>query len=125
MGVFFGILSGLFYSVLFLVIRVVFDLVLNPHSDKVIRPFEGFKFKFGQDIAFTPPAFIAEHDLLFTAFVCGLVPLLMLIKGMLTYLHMYYMLWIGNRVLFSSAINPLEVWSISLSTITAMLGKGN
>ncbi len=100
MGVFFGIVSGLFYSVLFLVIRVVFDLVLNPHSDKVIRPFKGFKFKLGQDITFTPPDFIAEHDLLFTAFVCGLVPLLMLIKGMLTYLHMYYMLWIGNRVLY-------------------------
>ncbi len=99
-GVFFGVVSGLFYSVLFLVIRVVFDLVLNPHSDKVIRPFEGFKFKFGQDIAFTPPAFITEHDWIFTAFVCGLVPFLMLIKGLLTYLHMYCMLWIGNRVLF-------------------------
>ncbi|MFK5922019.1 MAG: ABC transporter ATP-binding protein [Verrucomicrobiota bacterium] len=100
MGVFFGVVSGLFYSILFLVIRVVFDLVLNPNSDKVIRPFEGFKFKFGQNFEFTPPAFITEHDLIFTAFVCGLVPLLMLIKGLLTYLHMYYMLWIGNKVLF-------------------------
>lgn len=100
MGVFFGIVSGLFYAVLFMVIRMVFDLVLNPNSDKVIRPFEGFKFKFGQDIAFTPPPFIAEHDWLFTAFVCGLVPLLMLLKGLLTYLHMYCMIWIGNKVLY-------------------------
>jgi len=100
MGVFFGVVSGLFYSVLFLVIRMVFDLVLNPNTDQVIRPFKGFKFKFGQDIAFTPPSFITEHDWLFTAFVCGLVPLLMLLKGLLTYLHMYCMIWIGNKVLF-------------------------
>lgn len=119
MGVFFGILSGLFYAVLFFVIKVVFDLVLNPDAERVIRPFEGMDFDFARKLEFTPPAFITEHDWIFTSFVCGLVPLLMLVKGLLTYLHQYCMIWVGNKVLFqlrdqsfASLVNqPLSFYS--------------
>jgi len=117
MGVFFGVVAGLFNAVLLFTLRAVFKIVLNTGDpEKAIKPFEGLKvpefLAWLEKVEFVPPPFIAEHDYLFVAFACALIPLMILIKGLLTYLHQYCMMWVGNKVLyqlrdecFSSLVN--------------------
>ncbi len=117
MGVFFGVAAGLFNAVLLFTLRAVFKIVLNTGDPEIaIKPFEDLKvpkfLAWLEQVEFVPPPFIAEHDYLFVAFACALIPLMILIKGLLTYLHQYCMMWVGNKVLyqlrdecFSSLVN--------------------
>ena len=101
MGVIFGILSGLFNAVLLLGIRVVFTVVLPPDPDsppQAIKPFD--KLPFWSDFEIPRPELEPDKEIWFVVAVCLLVPFLMLIRGLLTYLHQYFMIWIGNRVLY-------------------------
>ena len=115
MGVFFGVVAGLFNAVLLFTLRAVFKIVLDKGETVTsIKPFDDLKNvpQWLEKIEFTPPPFIAEHPTLFVTFVCALVPLMILIKGLLTYFHQYCMIWVGNKVLyqlrdecFSSLVN--------------------
>ena len=101
MGVIFGILSGLFNGILLLGIRTVFTVVLPPDPDKpiqAIKPFAGLPF--WKNFEIQRPDVPPDQQLWFVIAVCLSVPLLMLIRGLLTYLHQYCMLWVGNRVLY-------------------------
>lgn len=102
MGVVFGVAAGLFNGVLLLVIRTVFTVVLPPDPDKPlptdIRPFE--KLPFWQDVVIHRPDLSDDKQWIFVALVCMTVPLMILLRGVLTYLHQYCMIWVGNRVLY-------------------------
>ena len=102
MGVFFGVIAGLFNAVLLFTLRAVFKIVLDKGEATSIKPFDDLKNvpQWLENIEFVPPPFITEHQWLFVTFVCALVPLMILIKGLLTYLHQYCMLWVGNKVLY-------------------------
>ena len=101
-GVIFGVAAGLFNGVLLLVIRTVFTIILPPDPGKPlpedIRPFE--KMPFWQDVTITPPDVAGQNQWLFVILVCMTVPLMILLRGALTYLHQYCMIWVGNRVLY-------------------------
>ena len=101
MGVIFGILSGLFNGVLLVGIKMVFTVVLPDDPDKpmeAIKPFHDFPF--WKDFEIPRPDVPEDQQIWFVFAVCLTVPLLMLIRGLLGYLHQYCMIWIGNRVLF-------------------------
>lgn len=101
MGVIFGILSGLFNGVLLIGIKVVFTVVLPEDPDKpmeAIKPFHDFPF--WKDFEIPRPDIPEDQQIWFVFAVCLTVPLLMLIRGLLGYLHQYCMIWIGNRVLY-------------------------
>ncbi len=101
LGVIFGVLSGLFNGVLLVGIRTVFTVVLPPDPDKpveAIKPFHDFPF--WQDFEIARPDVPQDQQIWFVIAVCLCVPLLMLIRGLLTYLHQYCMIWVGNRVLY-------------------------
>ncbi len=101
MGVIFGVLAGLFNGVLLLGIRTVFTVVLPPDPEKppeAIKPFHDLPF--WSDFEIPRPDVPPDQQLHFVILVCLSVPLLMLIRGLLTYLHQYCMMWVGNRVLY-------------------------
>ncbi|MCB1229876.1 MAG: ABC transporter ATP-binding protein [Verrucomicrobiae bacterium] len=100
MGVVFGILSGMFNGILLLGIRTVFTVVL-PTADEVskpIKPFHGMPF--WHDFEIQRPDVPQDQQIWFVIAICMCVPLLILARGLLTYLHQYCMLWVGNRVLY-------------------------
>ena len=41
-----------------------------------------------------------QHNIWAVIGVCSLIPLMILIRGMLGYMHQYCMIWVGNRVLY-------------------------
>ena len=113
-SILFGVAAGLFNAVLLFTLRAVFKIILAEENTTVIRPFEDLKNapEWLLTIDFEPPRFLLENQGLFVASMCALVPLMILIKGLLTYMHQYLMIWVGNKILyqlrdesFSSLVN--------------------
>lgn len=63
-----------------------------------IEPFH--KIPYFHQFRFAKPHIAPEKEWIFVTCVCLSIPLLILIRGMLEYLHKYCMLWVGNRILF-------------------------
>lgn len=101
LGILFGVLTGGFNAVLLLTLKVVFGVVLGKEGE-AIRPFADLKLPLlpdaVTDFSLLPPT--GQAQWLWVAGVCGLIPLMILIRGMLDYLQQYFVLWVGNRVLF-------------------------
>lgn len=102
MGVVFGVVSGLFNGVMILAIRTVFTVVLPPDPEntvpEAIQPFKDLPF--WSDVVIPRPDIAADREWIFVSIVCLSIPLLLLIRGILTYLHQYCMIWVGTRVLY-------------------------
>ena len=101
MGVVFGVLSGLFNGVMILAIRTVFTVVLPPDPNQPAEAIQPFKdMPFWSDFVIPKPDIAADREWIFVSIVCLSIPMLLLIRGLLTYLHQYCMIWVGTRVLY-------------------------
>jgi ABC-type multidrug transport system fused ATPase/permease subunit len=110
MGIFFGILSGFSNAVMVFGFKIVFTIVLPAGADgeeasKPIKiPFVAEKVDVvgwvnDQLASFGIQPHGADGNLTAVIFACCLVPTLFLLRGVLTYLGNYCMMWVGNRVL--------------------------
>lgn len=99
LSILFGVLTGAFNAVLLFTLKIVFAVILG-ESGEAIHPFAGLPLLPGflQEFTLTPPSGMAQW--IWVASVCGLVPLMILIRGLLDYLQQYFILWVGNRVLY-------------------------
>ncbi len=101
-GVVFGVASGMFNLVLLFVFKFVFHIVLGSGDvgpDE--KPFNQFSNPFGGDpITIPVPDVTGDGGLIIVLLICGLIPLMILIRGMLGYLHQYCMFWVGNKILY-------------------------
>ncbi len=53
-----------------------------------------------KDVVVHPPDLPPGYEWIWVAGVCAIVPFLILLRGLWTYLHQYCMLWVGNKVLY-------------------------
>lgn len=101
LSILFGVISGAFNAVLLFTLKVVFAVILSGEGEAV-RPFADLDLPlfpgFLRELTLTPPA--GQAQWIWVAGVCGLVPLMILIRGLLEYLQQYFILWVGNRILF-------------------------
>jgi ABC-type multidrug transport system fused ATPase/permease subunit len=101
-GVFFGVIAGLFNAVMILGFNIAFSIVL-PGEDSIQPvkiPFLGEVDILAHIKAWFPQLdFNAGVPLAVVIGACALVPLLIFIRGMLTYFANYSMIWTGTRVL--------------------------
>jgi subfamily B ATP-binding cassette protein MsbA len=102
LGILFGITAGMFNGVVLFTMRAVFQVILSPDLETKIKPFQGIRFLSAgmRKFSITPPEFITRHEWVFISCVCALIPVMIMGRGLLTYLHQYFMIWVGNRVLF-------------------------
>lgn len=112
LGVIFGIISGIFNAVMLFGMKFVFEIILDGKSNQeaITVPLVGWKFQ--------PPQINieAEDALLTVVGVSLIIPFLILIRGLLGYLSSYYMLWVGQRVLYdlrSTCFSKLMAQSLS------------
>ncbi|MEO0413752.1 MAG: ABC transporter ATP-binding protein, partial [Verrucomicrobiota bacterium] len=98
----FGVLSGLMNGVLILVLKSVFTVVLPNKEERdtpeAFQPFEGLPYL--EKIEFARPDLPPEKEWIFVAIICMIVPIMLLLRGLFTYIHQYFMLWINTKILF-------------------------
>ncbi len=100
-GVLLGIAAGLFNFVLLFGLKFVFAMVLHDQPAPGEKPFNQFDIPFIQKHVVIPyPEIGQEGQLPLVIGICMIIPLLILIRGLLDFLSQYYMIWVGNRVLF-------------------------
>jgi ABC-type multidrug transport system fused ATPase/permease subunit len=111
MGIFFGILSGFSNAVMIFGFKIVFTIVL-PAGKEGKEAIEPIKVPFVKDkvdivqwmtdhlgvFGLKPESFQGD-SLTPVIFACCLVPFLFLLRGSLTYIGNYCMMWVGNRIL--------------------------
>jgi subfamily B ATP-binding cassette protein MsbA len=99
LGIVLGVAAGGFNAILLMGLKLVFAVVLNEGAPgEPIRPFEDMP-SWVSGFELHPPALPAGQQWIWVAGVCTLVPLLILGRGLVSYLHTYCMLWVGNKVL--------------------------
>lgn len=76
--------------------RAAADLT-GPGSDEKQSPFKGVPGM--ENIQFEPPELPPGYEWVWVAGVCAIVPIMILGRGLLGYLHQYCMLWVGIKVL--------------------------
>ena len=110
MGVFFGVIAGMSNAIVLFTMRAVFKIILNPDAPRKIEPFAGLSTVPGElrKISFTPPDFIADNEWAFTAFACSLIPIVVLGRGLLGFMHTYYFLWIEQRMMLSMRVEAFS-----------------
>ena len=94
-GIVFGVIYGLFNGVIILAMQFVFKMLL-PSGDSTIK----FKMPFLGPREIPIPDVSDSHGLKIAILASLLIPLSILLRGMLNYLSQYYMMWVGNRVLY-------------------------
>src|SRR3954469_16635435 len=111
MGIFFGILSGFSNAVMVFGFKIIFTIVLPVGADgkEAIKPMKvPFVAKKVDVVAWLSdhlgflgfqPAGAHGGSISAVIFACCLVPLLFLLRGGLTYIGNYCMMWVGNRIL--------------------------
>ena len=95
LGILLGVLYGLFNAVVVFGMKFVFEIVLP--SEKTV---EKLQFPMFGEIVVNKPQVDHADGLWLVLAACGLIPLLILIRGMLGYLNSYCMLWVGQKVLY-------------------------
>lgn len=100
LGTLFGVLAGLSNALMIYGFQIVFSIVLPvvKNGKNVIAPIAIPFTQMKLDIQTWFPAGFS-HSLASVIIACALVPLLFLIRGFLTYIANYLMMWVGNRVL--------------------------
>ncbi|MEM8955715.1 MAG: ABC transporter ATP-binding protein [Verrucomicrobiota bacterium] len=141
LGIFFGVLFGLFNAVMLFGLKIVFEIVLPKEGESVeivisesvenqnivvdlengsipqALPIQGaqagdtatitlpvsetktVKTPIG-DINIPRPSLDKGGSIKVVVFACLIIPLLILIRGLLSYLNQYCMMWVGMRVLY-------------------------
>lgn len=83
--------------------------------------FQPFKKVPGMEhVVVKPPELPPGYEWIWIAGVCAIVPFLILLRGLWTYLHQYCMIWVGNKVLYQLRD---EVFSNLLSQSLSFYGK--
>ena len=95
LGIFFGVIFGLFNSVVILGLKYVFEIVLP--SDEAL---ETGRVPIAGNFDLPRPELSGEHGVWTVLALCGIVPVLILVRGILGYLSRYFILWVGQRVLY-------------------------
>ncbi len=103
MGIFFSILAGASNALLILAIRIVSSVVLVKNAtEEDIDRIKHFEVGFGKytfnPIEWLPVEYQGSVYLVIAA--CLLVPLAFMLRGGLTYVANYMMLWVSNRILY-------------------------
>lgn len=100
MGIAFGIFAGFFNTIILFGLKFVFAVVLgpDPNDPTSLQPFHNIPGM--RDITIEPPDLPDGWAWLWIAGVCSIVPILILMRGLLGYLHQYCMSWVGIKVLF-------------------------
>ncbi len=100
-GILFGVAAGLFNLVLLFTLKFVFHMVLpseqKPGDDPVNRigiPFSDKTYDFPM------PEVGGDGDIFIILLICSIIPVMILIRGLLGYMHQYCMVWVGNKILF-------------------------
>ncbi len=103
MSVAFGIFAGFFNMIILFGLKFVFAVILGDPTDPetAFKPFEKVPVQSIAKWELRPPDLPAGREWIWIAGVCAIVPALILMRGLLTYLHQYFMIWVGNRVLFA------------------------
>jgi ABC-type multidrug transport system fused ATPase/permease subunit len=103
LGAFFEILAGLSFGVSMFAFRLIFAVVLpaDPANHNPAAQFEfawrGYRFN---PMDWLPASLTQNHDSVLPVIIaCLLVPLIFLLRGSLSYIANYLMLWVSNRVL--------------------------
>lgn len=100
-GVLIGVLAGAFNAGMLLVFQLIFSIVLPGHTDSlqpIVVPFTTWTldpvelFGVDKDVGITLSATIAA---------CSLIPVMFFVRGMLSYLGNYCMIWVGNKMLYN------------------------
>lgn len=106
LGIVFGVLSGFSNAVMVFGFKIIFGIVL-PAGDKgeVLKPIKVPFLKQKLDIMSMLPAdwlpAPGHHtSVMLVVAACALVPILFLLRGGLTYIANYLMMWVGNRILY-------------------------
>jgi subfamily B ATP-binding cassette protein MsbA len=104
LGIFLSVIAGLSNAILVQGLYVVFSVVLASEAtmkdpEKLKELFTlGFKPLQVNVLEYIPPAWIGSNAIL--AIACAVVPLVFILRGGLTYLANYCMMWVGNRILY-------------------------
>lgn len=95
LGILIGVFYGLFNAVVVFGMKFVFEMVLpgNKSQETIQVPFMG-------QIQIPKPQLDQSDGIWLVLLSCGLIPLLILIRGLLGYLNTYCMLWVGQKVLY-------------------------
>jgi len=96
-GIVFGILFGLFNAVIIFGMKVVFDTLLPSDSTEIVI---NIPFKEEPLFQFQKPEVSESDGLMFAILMSLIIPVVILGRGLLNYLNLYYMMWVGNRVLY-------------------------
>lgn len=91
----FGVICGLFNAVIILAMQFVFKMLL-PSDQDVVK----FKIPFLGPREVQVPDVSDSQGLKIAILASLLIPLSILLRGLLNYLSQYYMMWVGNRVLY-------------------------
>ena len=96
-----GILAGLTNVLLIQGMRVIFEVVLKSDPEAPAKKAESFKLGFGKfhfnPTDYFPQEWLGSYQLIIAA--CLLVPMVFLLRGGLTYIANYLLMWVGNRIL--------------------------
>ncbi len=103
-GIFFEILSGLSNALIIYGFKIIFSVVL-PNDSKGHSAAEGLKIGWGTHkwniMGMFPKEWTQHHDSVAPVIIaCALVTFLFRLRGALTYIANYLMMWVGNRVLY-------------------------
>ncbi|MDF1813651.1 MAG: ABC transporter ATP-binding protein, partial [Verrucomicrobiales bacterium] len=103
-AVVFGMLAGTINGLLIFLLKSVFTVVLPQDPEQEVpthfRPFDDVPLSFLQNIQIPRPEVSEEKEWLFVTAICLTVPLILLFRGVFTYLHNYIMLWLSNKLVF-------------------------
>ncbi len=103
-GVFFGVLAGLMDGLLILVLKNLFTIVLpgteGEETPTEIAIFENIPIAALQEITLKRPDISVMPEWVFVALACLCVPMLMLVRGVFTFIHQYCFIWLNNRLLY-------------------------
>jgi len=100
MGVFFGVIAGFFNMIILFGLKFVFAVILGPDPGMTeeFKPFHNIPGM--ENVVIQPPELPDGYQWLWIAGVCSIVPILILCRGLLGYLHQYCMIWVGTKVLY-------------------------
>jgi len=94
-GILFGVFYGLFNAVMIFAMKFVFEMLLPSTKDVV-----ALKIPFYGEKLIPVPELGDAEGVKMAILISLLIPLAIFIRGMLGYLNQYFMMWVGNRVLY-------------------------
>jgi ABC-type multidrug transport system fused ATPase/permease subunit len=94
LGVFFGIVFGVFNAAVLFGLKFVFEILLPSE----VTTFD-IKIPMVGQWSIDKPGLDGGGSPWLVVLACGIIPVLILVRGLLGYLNSYFMLWVGQRVL--------------------------